>query len=220
MVKLSCWKVSPERAISGKQTMREKNGFTLIEVLVALAIGSLVIGALYSTFFSVLRARSDVAQSLERTREVAGFLDTFSREAASAFFKESNARTLFVSERSGGNGFEASSLSMTAFRHTVRGAGAKGDLVGVRYLTASGAGGKLTLYKETWNPYGLESAFRIEVIEDIEGVEFSFYNGKTWAKVWDARLEARLPTAIKAVVGIREGREIRRYSAIARPAIK
>ncbi len=201
------------------ETMTRRGGFTLVEVLVALAISSAIIVALYATFFSVLRARSDMVNGLERTREVAGFLDSFSREAASAFFKESNARTLFVGERSGGSGFEAASLSMTAFVSTVRGAGAKGDLVGVRYLTAY-AGGKPTLYKETWNPYGLESAFRIEVIEEIEGLEFSFYNGKTWAKVWDARLEKKLPTAIKAVVHIREGREIKRYSAIARPVIK
>ncbi|MBI5234962.1 MAG: prepilin-type N-terminal cleavage/methylation domain-containing protein [Deltaproteobacteria bacterium] len=200
--------------------MTRRGGFTLIEVLVALAIGSAIIVALYATFFSVLKARTDAVGGLERAREVAGFLDTFSREAASAFFKESNARTMFAGERSAGGGFEAASLSMTAFAPTVRGAGVKGDLVGVRYLTAYGEDGKPALYKETWNPYVLESAFRIEVIEDIEGVEFSFYNGTKWAKVWDARLEKRLPTAIKAALLIREGREIRRYSAIARPVMK
>lgn len=233
-MKASCWKVFPARVSNCAFTPLEKTahivrkqgsltGFTLIEVLVALAIGSAIIVALYSTFFSVLRARSEVVDRLERTREVAIFLDSFSREAASAFFKDSNTRTLFLSDRKGSvGGHEAATLAMTAFMYTARGAGySKGGLVGVRYLAAYSAGGKLTLYKETWNPYGNEGAlFRIEVIEDIEGVEFSFYNGKTWAKVWDALLEKKLPEAIKASVGVREGREVRWYSAIARPAMK
>src|SRR5574340_477216 len=91
------------------------NGFTLIEVLVAVALTSIVLVALYGSFFSVLRGRSDIDRSLERTREVSRFLETFSREIQSSFFKDGNTWTVFAGTEEDKSGRSMSRLTFSAF---------------------------------------------------------------------------------------------------------
>src|SRR3990172_4046099 len=72
-----------------------QRGFTLLELLVALSIGSVVIFALYLSFSSVLAGRSSIDDRAERTREVERFVDAFSREVQSAYLTGANKATFF-----------------------------------------------------------------------------------------------------------------------------
>lgn len=202
--------------------VRGSGGFTLIEVLVALALVSAIIAALYGSFFSVLRGRDAIDSSLERSREVGRFLDTFTKEVSSAFYKDGNKASLLIGENRDSSGRPASSIVFTAFTYPVIKEGASGgDLLAVRYFTETDRGGKMTLYKEAWDAYrGEKLSMKLPVIEEIEGFEVSFLSGNGWAKAWDTSLEKRLPTAIKAVVAIKEEGAITKYRAIPRTVIR
>lgn len=202
--------------------VRGRGGFTLIEVLVALALVSAIVAALYGTFFSVLRGRDTINSSLERSREVGRFLDTFSKEVSSAFYKDGNKASLLIGENRDSRGRPASKLTFTAFTYPVMKEGASGgDLLAVRYFTETDDDGKMTLYKEAWDAYmGGKLPMKLPVVEEIEGFEVSFLSGNGWAKAWDTSLEKRLPTAIKAVVSIREEGSITEYRAIPRTVIR
>ena len=57
-------------------------GFTLLEVLVATAIFSILVGALYSLFYSALRARESTYDSIEKGLPTAYALSTVRRDLA------------------------------------------------------------------------------------------------------------------------------------------
>ncbi len=201
---------------------RADGGFTLLEVLVAIALASIVLIALYSSFFSVLRGQSDIDRTLERTREVSRFLEIFSKEVQSSFFKDGNPRTGFVGEEEDKFGRSVSRITTTTFTYPAFKTGRPaGDLLAVRYYVDD-KDGKFVLYKDTWNPYADEKTgvFKAEVIEDIEGFEILYYNGKDWAKAWDATLDKALPEAVKATLSVKDKGEVKEFSTVARTMIR
>ncbi|HYA13014.1 MAG TPA: prepilin-type N-terminal cleavage/methylation domain-containing protein, partial [Syntrophales bacterium] len=63
-------------------------GFTLIEVLIAIAIMAVVLIALYNTFDLAGRAVFGVDRSLVKLQEARAFVDTLKREIESAFYSQ------------------------------------------------------------------------------------------------------------------------------------
>lgn len=219
---------------AGEEMARRKNishmskagpggGFTLLEVLVAVGLSAAVLAALYATFFSVLRSRDAVDRALERSAEIRHFLDRFSGEAHSAFFSANNPLTSFSGEENYKLGAPSSEFSFTSFNYpSLQEARPVSGLVYIRYFVEKSGSGAYTLFRESSNPFAARkgAAFKVEAVEDIDGFEASFYNGKEWVKAWDSALEGRPPEAVRAVVRIREGRDISEFSAIARVKVR
>jgi len=198
-------------------------GFTLIEVLVAAGLAALILAALYASFFSVLKSRATVDKALERSGEIRRFLDNFSREAHSAFYSANNRWTFFAGEEDYKSGRPSSRLSFTSFKHpALQEARPSADLVSLSYFVEKSNAGTYTLYRESASPFARQKdgILKIEAVEDIDGFEASFYNGKEWVKAWDASLEGRPPEAVKAILRIREGAGVSEFTAIARVKIR
>ena len=69
------------------KTRAGEEGFTLIELLISVAVGAMIITALYATFFSVFTAgESEAKGGLGHNIEAGRVLDRFSREINSAYF--------------------------------------------------------------------------------------------------------------------------------------
>ncbi|MBI5903337.1 MAG: prepilin-type N-terminal cleavage/methylation domain-containing protein [Deltaproteobacteria bacterium] len=211
------------KRISPMSKAGRSGGFTLLEVLVAVGLAAAVLAALYATFFSVLRSREAVDRALERSAEIRRFLDRFGSEAHSAYFSANNPLTSFSGEENYKLGAPTSELSFTSFNYpALVEARPVSDLVYIRYFVEKSDSGIYALYRESANPFAAQkgAAFKVEAVEDIDGFEASFYNGKEWVKAWDSSLEGRPPEAVKAVVRIREGRDISEFSAIARVKVR
>lgn len=197
-----------------------EGGFTLLEVLVASAIGSVVIFALYLSFSSVLAGRSSIDAQAGRSREAARFVDAFTNEIQSAYLSGSNKATFFHGEFIG-TPLPAGKLEFTAFVHPPSGKGPSGDLSAIRYSVMEDEGGRVSLYKEVWNPYGAgKGPLKVEVMEDIKGFDLSFYNGKSWSAAWDGRLENRTPAAVRASVKIIDKGAEKEVRAFARTFVR
>ncbi len=194
-----------------------RGGFTLLELLVATAIGSLVIFALYLSFSSVLSGRSAIDKRAERTRQAQRFVDGFSREVQSAYLSSSNGATFFRGSIAGGS-FPSGVVEFTAISYPV---GSGGDLVAVRYSAGETESGRAALFKEVWNPYGSSRGrVKVEVMEDIRGFDLSFYNGTSWAAAWDGALEKRAPEAVGVKLKIVEGGAEKELRALARTMLR
>ena len=201
------------------------SGFTLLELLLAVAIMSTLLVGLYAAFFSVSSAQVRIESELEHTRQIRRFMDVVSTELRSSFYKKTNERTLFESEVLERWGKELSSLGFTWFGYPLVGKSKRpaSELVAVRYYVEEAPAGESieagagVLFKSRWNPYGDESeGYKAEVFEDVESFALSFFDGKQWVKGWDASREGRLPAAVKIELTLRDGETVQRFSSIVR----
>jgi prepilin-type N-terminal cleavage/methylation domain-containing protein len=62
-------------------------GFTLLEVLVAMALLVILSAALYGTFFSLMRGRETAVAKMEARRELSATLDQLRRELSAACYE-------------------------------------------------------------------------------------------------------------------------------------
>jgi prepilin-type N-terminal cleavage/methylation domain-containing protein len=203
--------------MSRRRTEGER-GFTLLELLVASAIGAVVIFALYLSFSSVLAGRSAIDERAERTREVERFVDAFSREVQSAYLTGANRATFFKGSL-GYGALPSGTIEFTSINYPA--SGTSGDLVAIRYSVGESEGATASLFKEVWNPYGTgKEHVRVEVIEDIKGFDLAFYNGTSWAGAWDGALEKGAPTAVSAALKIMDRGGEKEVRTIARTMIR
>jgi general secretion pathway protein J len=120
-------------------TARRARGFTLIEVMLALALMALVTALLWGTFAQTARVKRRIEQTQDRTHTLRVALMRMSREIEMAYVSASEAvgiqerRTMF-SGRSHGDFDE---LRFSWFGHQrLRGDAAEGDTALVHYFTA------------------------------------------------------------------------------------
>jgi type II secretion system protein J len=195
------------RAISITLMMRQRQGgFTLLEVLIAVAISAALATALYASFFSVFKSRVSIEAEAGRLTEAGRFLDGLSREVQSAYYNDSNKKTAFVGEKREIKGGSASGIKFTAFINpTQTDLGAGGELHAIRYAIEEDKAGSLVLYKEVWDPYVAgegdgNGVVKVPVIEGIARFDLMYLTGPNWVPVWDSSKEKKTPLAVKATI--------------------
>ncbi len=184
-------------------TFRTSRGFTLVELLVSIAVGAVLVTALYATFFSVFNAGDASKDGLGRRIEAGRVLDRFSRDINSAYFKTESRSGRFLGELRG----LGPVLSFSAFSYSMARENAPAsDLVGVSYFTGEDPDDKdgLVFFKEVWNPY-INDRFKVDLIAGVEELEISYFNGSVWSKAWDSTLEGELPKAVKVALKFKDG---------------
>jgi prepilin-type N-terminal cleavage/methylation domain-containing protein len=106
-----------------------KSGFTLIEVLLSLVLLTIILGTVYSSFFTIQRALERFDGVSLKYHEIRSALDVMRREVESAFLYQSpfltstKKQTAFVMKDRDIFSKSASVMSLTAF--TFKGNGTK-----------------------------------------------------------------------------------------------
>jgi general secretion pathway protein J len=180
---------------------KRKNGFTLIEVLLAVAITAIIITALYSTFFLSRRAVDTVDDSLVKLQETRAVLDVMKREIESAVYAREKPYTLFKLDDRDFYGKQASRMVVSTFTPLLPG------ISKITY-TVEENDGKLMLMKKIDAAYGRPFDTRgVPLMEDIEGFTVEAgYNDK-WVKTWDSAVSNGVPDQIRISVKIRIKKE-------------
>jgi prepilin-type N-terminal cleavage/methylation domain-containing protein len=191
------------------------DGFTLIEILVALAIAAVVITALYSTFSLSHKAVSAVDDSLLRLQESRRVVDIIKRELESTFYSKDRSYSFFELDDRDFYGRQASRITFTAFSSLVPG------LSKIRYEVEE-IEGNLVLRKKVESAFAPSTdAEGIIMMDEIESfVVEALYRDK-WIRTWNSELIKNMPDELRVSVVIRvgdEGREIA-VSDIVRPRI-
>jgi len=178
---------------------------------VAVAIGAILLSALYATYFSVFRG-AQAAESLLEDRLRAGrFVDRFSIDIHGAYLKGGSEPGGFE----GGPRGMGSSISFTTFAYPAlkKGFPAAG-LAGVAYYTEDAPEG-LKVIREVWNPYIGEKTASV-ILAGVRSFEVSYFNGASWVKAWDSGGEKKLPEAVRAAVTLAGGEE---FNVLARTMV-
>jgi general secretion pathway protein J len=198
-------------------------GFTLMEVMIAVAIVSIMGGLIYASFGPMLRAKEVIEAESEHYRTLQLSLTRMSREVSMAFMSNDFDHTRYRDKTDMPTFFtgERDRLSFTSFAHQRRYKDAKeSDQATFEYvmgrdpdaeLGAANANADVLLRREKPlrddNDYSTSDPLRggtTEVLADnVKKVKFEYYDDTRheWVEEWDTRRDRdRLPERVRVTV--------------------
>lgn len=198
-------------------------GFTLLEVLIALALLAILSAALYGTWFSLMRGREAATAGMEGRRELRTTLDQLNREISAAFYPQTNPgdtkkRFHFVVEDRDFFGKPASTLNFTTISppRTLP----LSDQTEVRYLPVDKEG-HMVLAKQEKDVYAEVEPLVFPQMEKIESFLVECSNdGTKWVRSWDTALNGGLPSSVRVTVSVKEGEKTVDFTTLASPRMK
>lgn len=194
-------------------------GFTLLEILIALALLGVLAGALYGTYFSLIKGRESAIVGMEGRRELRTTLDLLRRELNSALYSRNNKRLHFSVENRDIFGKPSSVLSFTSIAPPQPGGLIISDQLELKYEIVE-RDKQMILTRQAKDLYHSGEAARYPQMESIEGFLVECQNGDKWVKVWDSDINFGLPKAIRITVTVKDGDKTAEYTALAAPKVK
>ncbi len=196
-----------------------RQGFTLLELLVALALLVIVAAAIYGSYFTVLRGRDSATAGMESLRESAATLAQLRREISSALYKSGDKKLFFVVEDRDQFGKPASNLTFSTLEMTRTGDIPSSDLREVSYRTREKEG-KLLLTRSEKELFFEYEAQEYPQMEELEGFLVECNDNGKWVRSWDTALNGKLPDAVRITLTVKDGDKTLPYRAVIRPRIR
>ncbi|MBA7605892.1 hypothetical protein ES703_13027 [subsurface metagenome] len=176
-------------------------GFTLVEILIAVTIVSLILTIIYGSYASSIDTMNYTRKKMDAFSMVRLTLSRMNDEITSSFFSEDSEDVMFAGEE--GKIDFISSSHERIFKDSK-----EYDLVEIGYFTEpdeEGASGSesLSLWRRedgTPDDDVLEGGEKENLIEGLEGLEFKYYDGEEWRDEWDSKEGEGLPQAVKVTL--------------------
>lgn len=182
----------------------KNNGFTLIEVLVALSIAIIVIFSAYSLYFSLSKGTRSVYESIKNREKAYNILSLIRKELESIYYYPDVDYTGFKLEENDFYGKPASKITFTSFF--------KEGVKVVSYYVIEDKG-ILCLVKTTQDYINEEKPVKFVFLNDIGGFSVRILD-EEFDKVYDTNKLHKLPKTLKVTLILKEGEETREYSDI------
>jgi general secretion pathway protein J len=166
-----------------------RGGFTLLEILLALSVLSVILLLLFSAFTGAARVRETLSSRSREFRQIRLVLDRVGTDLMGAFAttaREESALTLREDQISG---MPAATLAFTAFQLPDGDSGhPPAEIVKIRYFPRIGADGvTLELHREQADLPFIENKIPLRestVAEGLRGFRIELYDGTRWVKEW------------------------------------
>jgi general secretion pathway protein J len=197
----------------------KSNGFTLLEVLIAVAIMSVIVTVIYATFSTTGRNVERAETSRDATDLARTLVAKLSNDIANAYMNpDMNApvtTTIFLGKKvrpdTGNEKVAYDELSLTTLTNWRTPNSKETDLWEVGYYfkqkpDGTGSGmmrrEKRELSKDS---PALEGGVEYEMTDQVASLRFRYYNGSTWTDEWDSRTQQRLPNAVEITLVLADG---------------
>ncbi len=188
----------------------KRRGFTLLEVLLAVAIFAIVLLAMNTVFFSALRLERATNRTLDERWPLNQALAVLRRDLQGAVQPQTNSTLLprhFIASGSGGGigSVQSGSLEFYTTTGVIDDYEPWSDLQRVRYelvdpLERTNSSGREFVRRVTRNILASSAEDEIEQVlaTQVESLEFLCFNGSDWRNTWDTEAaEVGLPQAVR-----------------------
>lgn len=182
------------------------SGFTLLEIILALAVSAVVMIAIQTVFFGALRLRNTTAAELERNLALERALSFVHQDISGLMLPGGvlagtfqTTPTSSLADDSIGDRVSPDIYTNTG---TVDGWNPFGDVQMVTYYLVSssdGSNNKTLVRAVTRNLLPVQdTAPDVQaLLPGVTQANFSYYDGTEWTDTWDSTATSTLPTAIK-----------------------
>ncbi len=183
-------------------------GFTLLEVLLALAILAAIITVVYASFSTASRNVENAEASRDETDLARTLIARLADDIANAYYNSAmSGTTIFYGKKgelgTGDDKRRFDSISMTALTNWRKPDSKETDLweVGYHFEETADVRGRVLMRREKRElskdiPL-LEGGVDYEITNKVEEFQLRYYNGSQWADEWDTRKHPNLPKAVE-----------------------
>ncbi len=176
--------------------LKNNKAYTLIEILIAVAISMVVISAAYTVFFALKRGSLDVYELMKNREKVFNLLSVMRKEVESIYFDRKLPYSGIKVEENDFFGKPASKITFTSFFK-------EGTKV-VSYFVEESEG-TLNLYKKIYDPLKEDRAHRIIILRDIAGFRVVSYEDNLEKKVYNSENSQKIPEFVKISIYLKKG---------------
>jgi len=190
---------------------RSSRAFTLLEVLVAVAIFAIVVAAIHTVFFGALRLRNSTADGFEKVLPLQHTLATMKRDLYGIIPPGGTFSGQFQTVPTNTTSSEPAGRRVSPDIQTNTGIVDDitpwGDLRRVAYYLRPPTNGLdgLDLFRAvTANllPVNSETPVMQRMMGGVDDVQFLYYDGASWINTWDSTVTTNLPRAIKVQIAL------------------
>jgi type II secretion system protein J len=183
-----------------------RRGFTLLELLLATAVGAVVLVVIQTTFFGALRLHNTTRDRIEEDRMVTRTLGIIRRDLAGIMLPggtlAGQLQTENFSSLSAGNYGERVSPDIFTNSGKIDGWTPFSDVQMVAYYLAPGTNDQSTkdlvrVVTRNLLPVQEPEADDVVLLHGVASASVSFYDGMGWTETWDSEATSTLPTAIR-----------------------
>ena len=187
-----------------QQRLRSAAAFTLMEVMLAVAVFAIVLVAMNGVFFSALRLRARTSAAIEESAVLEQALTILRRDLAQAVPPGGVLAGSLQSGVLGGTLSQNNGIELFTASGSLTGNAPWGDIQRVTYqlqipANPSRSRGKDLIRGVTRNLLSItEEEEQQWLMGNIEELEFAYYDGLSWRDSWDATVgQTNLPSAIR-----------------------
>ncbi|MDD2364613.1 MAG: type II secretion system protein GspJ [Desulfuromonadaceae bacterium] len=195
------------------------NGFTLLEILIAVVLLSILTSALYGSYFGVIKARDRASAGMESRRELGTTLDLIRREVSSVVFNRDDKRLRFLVEDRDNFGDSSSILRLTTIAPPAVQGRSESGVVQVEYKMVDKNEKRFLTRQETDLLYEESDIPAYPQMEQIDAFLIECYDGSKWVKSWDTEINRVLPKSVRVTVRIKEEGKPLEFSVISAPRV-
>jgi len=165
-----------------------RNGFTLLEILVALAIAAIVIGSAYTLLFTVKKGTAGIYERMQEKEKAFNLLGMVRKEVESIYYSGDTDYTGIKIEEKDFYGKPASRLTFTCFF--------RDGLKVISYFVEEDEDNRLNLIKTITDVIKGGKPVKITVLRDVEGFRAQVLD-EGYDKVYDSTKLNRVPKDVK-----------------------
>ncbi|MEW6720178.1 MAG: type II secretion system protein GspJ [Thermodesulfobacteriota bacterium] len=196
---------------------RSRRAFTLVEILLALAILSVILLLLVSAFTGAARTRDLLSSRARDFRQVRIAMDRIGTDLQGAFSSAIREESALTCKEDQLAGVPAATLVFTAFQLPDTGGGRPpASVVKIKYFPKVGEdGASIELHREQADLPFVPNKLHLRealIAEGIKGFRVELYDGTTWHKQWPAggATKTKLPEKVAVTLTGSRGEVYRR----------